>query len=416
MRRTRVIIVGGGQAGLAMSRCLTDRSIDHVVLERGDIAERWRSERWESLRLLTPNWQTRLPGFSYDGNDPHGYMSAADVAHFLSRYAQSFAAPLEVHTPVRRVEPHAAGFRVVTDRTDWHAEAVVVATGHSDLPRVPAVARHLPRHLDQITPPAYRRPSQLREGGVLVVGAAATGIQLAHELRSDGRTVVVAVGQHTRVPRCYRGRDILWWLERMGILDETEGDVFDVEISREQASFQLVGREDHASIDLALLQDAGVEVVGRLVSADDRAAYFDDDLITTTVAADVKLANLLGRIDRYIAAEGGNNGPSEQTFEPIWQRFQKSREQIDLRAWGITSVLWATGFRREYPWLLVPGLLDARGEIRHSSGISAVPGVYVLGLQFLRHRNSSFIDGVGRDAVWLSEHLAGYLGSSRAVA
>jgi putative flavoprotein involved in K+ transport len=416
-RRIATVIVGAGQAGLAMSRCLTDRDVEHVILERGRVAERWRSERWDSLRLLTPNWQSRLPGFAYSGDDPDGYMSAPEVVAFFERYARSFAAPIEDATTVTGVELATRGFTVVTDRGRWQADTVVIASGYSDVPAVPAFASTLARDVDQIVPARYRRPDHLRDGGVLVVGASATGIQLAEELRQSGRQVVLSAGHHLRVPRRYRGKDILWWLDRMGILDASEHDVFDVEISRDQASFQLVGRPDHASIDLARLQQDGVVVAGRTLAIDDRRVYFDDNLVSTTAAADIKLASLLRRIDRFITDHGlAREVPEAPPFEPLCRQFIAAPTRLDLRGAGIETVLWATGYRRRYDWLRIPGLLDARGELRHRGGVTSAAGLYVLGLQFLRRRNSSFIDGVGRDASVLAAHLANHLTGRGAVA
>src|SRR5262245_21219441 len=234
MTRIDTVIVGGGQAGLAMSRCLSDRHVEHVVLERGRVAERWRSERWDSLRLLTPNWQSRLPGFRYDGPEPDGYMTMPEVIAYLERYARSFESSVEESTTVRRVEPAARGYRVMTDRGDWSSSNVVIATGHSDVPFVPDFGAKLPPAVVQVTPSLYRNPRTLPEGGVLVVGASSSGLQLADEIHRSGRPVALAVGRHTRMPRRYRGKDILWWLDRMGIFDERVEAVVDEERSKRQ--------------------------------------------------------------------------------------------------------------------------------------------------------------------------------------
>lgn len=403
MSRVDCLVIGAGQAGLAMSRCLTDLGIAHVVLERGRVGERWRSERWDSLRLLTPNWQSRLPGFAYQGSAPDGYMTMGDVVAYLDAYARSFDAPVREGVAVERVSRHGAAFRVETTAGHWRARAVVVATGYCDTPFVPPVAARLPETMTQIVPTAYRRPAQLPEGGVLVVGASASGIQLAAELHEAGRAVTIAAGHHTRLPRRYRGRDILWWLDRMGVFDERADEVYDIDISRDQPSLQLIGHPDHRTLDLAVLQRRGIRVVGRLLDVAGAVARFDDDLVKTTAAADVKLAALLARVDRFADAQGDRT-PGEP-FTPTWPRFVEAETSIDLDAAGITSVVWATGFRRHYPWLDVP-VLDARGEIVHRGGVTAVPGLYVLGLHFLRRRNSSFIDGVGADARELAAHLA----------
>jgi putative flavoprotein involved in K+ transport len=413
MKRTDVAIVGGGQAGLAMSWCLAEAGIDHVVFERGRVAERWRSERWDSLRLLTPNWQTRLPGFQYSGPDPDGYMTAAGVVSHLERYASSFEAPVEGDTSVTELSPTADGYRIVTSRGTWLAYGAVIATGYCDVPHVPRAAASLSPRIRQIVATGYRRPDDLDEGGVLIVGASATGIQIADELLRSGRAVTVAAGHHTRVPRSYRGRDIMWWLDRSGLLDVAADDVYDIEVSRSQPSFQLVGRPDHASIDLGILQRKGARVVGRMREIDGSQVRFDDDLVATTAASDVKLAMLLKRLDDFSSAAGldGSVGDAEP-FEPVWPAFLDAPTRLDLHAERIATVLWATGYRRKYPWLRLP-VLGRHGDIAHRGGVTSSPGLYVLGMQFQRRRNSNFIDGVGKDARYLAGEIAAHLSHDR---
>jgi putative flavoprotein involved in K+ transport len=401
------VVIGGGQSGLAMSRCLTDRGIDHVVLERGRVAERWRSERWDSLRLLTPNWQSRLPGFRYEGSDPDGYMTMPEVVAFFERYAASFAAPVREHVTVTAVTRDGAGFRVETDKGTWRARTVVVGTGHSDRPYIPSMATRVSPQVQQFVPGTYRRPADLPEGGVLVVGASATGIQLADEIHRSGRPVTIAVGRHTRMPRDYRGHDVLWWLDRMGLFDETLEQVFDPSISRDQPSLQLVGDPRRITLDLNGLADQGVRVVGRLLDIRNGEAWFDDDLVATTAAADIKLASLLRRIDAFIARQGPDVPPAP-AFQPHCLRFDGADTWLSFTERGIKTIVWATGFMRRYPWLRLPVLTDS-GEIRHRGGVTAEPGLYVIGLHFLRRRNSAFIDGVGDDAGALARHLCTFL-------
>jgi len=400
------LVIGGGQAGLAMSRCLSDRSVDHVIVERGRVAERWRTERWDSLRLLTPNWQTRLPGFRYSGPEPDSYMSMAQLIDFFEQYAASFDAPIQSDTAVLAVERAGSQFRVQTSRGTWLARHVVVATGYSDLPLIPPLARRLSPRVVQIVPTQYRNPAQLPPGGVLVVGASATGVQLADDIHASGRRVTLAVGRHQRLPRTYRGRDILWWLDTMGVFDATEEDVFNVQTSRSQTSLQLVGRSDIPSLDIVFLKRHGVRVLGRLVDAQYEQATFDDDLVATAAASDVKLAQLLLRIDAFIPSTGlGAAGPAEP-FAPTWpSALNTPRATIDLRNDGINTVVWATGFKRRYPWLKIP-VLDERGDIRHHAGITPEPGLFVLGMHFQRRRKSAFIDGVGDDAAFLADRIA----------
>jgi putative flavoprotein involved in K+ transport len=405
MNSIDTVIIGGGQAGLAMSRCLSERAVDHVVLERGRVAERWRTERWDSLRLLTPNWQTRLPGFRYEGPEPDGYMSMPQLVDFFDRYAASFAAPVESATTVRAVEKAGDHFRVQTNRGPWFPRNVVIATGYSDLPYVPPLAPQLSSRIVQIVPTRYRNADQLSPGGVLVVGASATGVQLADEIHASGRPVTLAVGRHLRLPRSYRGRDIMWWLDAMGVFDETTDDVFDARVSRRQPSLQLAGRTDVHPLDVLSLQQRGVRVLGRLVGAEQEHVFFDDDLIATTSASDVKLAEILQRIDAFIAKTESHTVALREPFEPTWtSALGVTETTIDLRAAGIETVIWATGFTRRYPWLKVPAL-DDHGEIRHRAGITPVPGLFVLGMHFQRRRKSAFIDGVGDDAAFLADRI-----------
>ena len=404
MPHTTTIVIGAGQAGLAMSRCLSDLGIEHLVLERGKLAQRWRRQSWDSLHLLTPNWMTRLPRFKYDGSDPDGFMSVPQLIAFLERYATSSAAPVLTDTAVERVERSAYGFDVVTSRGEWSASSVVVATGYCDLPAVPPASQRLATSVLQIAAPEYRRPDQLPAGGVLVVGASSTGVQLADEIQRSGRQVTLAIGRHTRVPRRYRGRDILWWLDQIGVLSQGVDAVQDIERSRRQPSLQLVGSPDHASLDLSVLHQRGVRLVGRIHDVDGHRVTLGDDLAATTAAADIKLADILTRIDRFIATTGIAAG-SREPFTPTWPLAAGAPDNLDLEREGIKTVIWATGYRRAYPWLHVP-VLDARGEIAHRGGITPVSGLYVLGLNFQSRRNSSFIDGVGHDACVIAHEIA----------
>jgi putative flavoprotein involved in K+ transport len=408
--RTTTVIIGAGQAGLAMSRCLSELDIEHVVLERGKLAQRWRSQSWDSLRLLTPNWMTRLPGFQYDGNDLDGFMSVPELIAFFERYAASSSAPVLTDTTVQSVERSGNGFHVATDRGAWSASSVVVATGYCDLPVVPAASRGMSPSVLQMVAPDYRRPEQLPEGGVLVVGASSTGVQLADEIQRSGRQVTLAVGRHTRLPRRHRGRDILWWLDQLGVLTQGADAVQDIERSRHQPSLQLVGRPDHSSLDLAVLRDRGVRLVGRVRDIHGHHVSLDD-FVAATAAADFKMAQILARIDRFIATSGVAAAPAEP-FTPTWPLAVDAPDTLDLKRERINAVIWATGYRRAYPWLRVP-VFDAPGEIRHNGGITPESGLYVLGLNFQRRRNSSFIDGVGGDAWVIAHQIAQSMAGAR---
>jgi putative flavoprotein involved in K+ transport len=409
-RNVSAVIVGGGQAGLAMSRSLTERSIDHVVLERGDVAHSWTTERWDSLRLLTPNWLSRLPGCTYDGPDPDGYMTAAEVAAHLRRYREVIGAPVISGTKMESVATAGSGFRVHTDDGVWHARSVVVATGACSTPRVPAVARELPERIRTITPVSYRNPSQLDDGRVLVVGASASGLQIADELARSGREVTVAVGEHVRMCRTYRGMDLHWWLDRLGILDERYDEVDDIQRARRLPSLQLIGSPERRDLDLNALSDRGVDLVGRLVGCATGKLQFSGSFANLCASADLKLNRLLDSIDAY-ALEHGLDAALTAADRPAPTRVGEPALEMDAATLG--TIVWATGYRPEYPWL-DPRLLDPKGAVVHDGGVMACPGMYVLGLPFMRRRKSSFLDGVGADTADLVGALHASLDESAA--
>jgi putative flavoprotein involved in K+ transport len=412
MSKVTTVVVGAGHCGLAMSRCLTDRSIDHVVLERGEVANSWRAERWDSLRLLTPNWMTRLPGYAYDGDDPDGFMTMPEVVDFISAYAKEVAAPVLSHTTVMSVAPGAGGgFVVTTDQGRWEADSVVLASGACNIADLPAVAEAVPPDVFQLTAKQYRNPAQLPDGGVLVVGAAATGIQIADELQRSGRPVTLAVGEHVRLPRRYRGADILWWMDAAGILDEGYDEIPDLTRARHLASMQLIGSPEHTTLDLNALTATGVRLVGRLAGVQDGVAQFSGSLPNVTALADLKLGRLLDNIDAWAAEHGVDAAGRPERF-PATAIPEYPPLTLDLRRGEIRSILWATGFRPDYSWLHVP-VLDRKGRVRHDGGICPVPGLYLLGAPFLRRRKSTLIDGAAADARFLSEHLAAHLREGR---
>ena len=405
MRTTDTVVIGAGQAGLAASRCLADRGRDHVVLERGRIGQRWRSDTWDSLHLLTPNWMNTLPGEAYRGPDPDGFSSAAAFNGHLTRYAESFGAPVEEHSAVLLLRKRDHRFEVGTDRAAWLAANVIIATGWCDRPAVPAAARALPADIHQAVPGKYRNPGSLPDGGVLVVGASATGAQLADELRAAGRDVTIAVGRHTRMPRTYRGMDIYWWLDRLGLLDTTIDEMPDRLLARHEPSAQVVGRPDHRRLDLDTLQADGVRLAGRLLAIDGHRVRLATDLPATVAAADQRMRQLLRRIDQHIEASRlGHEMPAAD--RPPAVAPARAVGDLDLRAAGIGTVVWATGYRRSYPWLRLP-VLDPSGEIRQRRGGTPIPGLYVLGQRFQHYRSSNFIGGVGRDAAFVADHIAG---------
>jgi putative flavoprotein involved in K+ transport len=404
-----VIVVGAGHSGLAMSCFLSQSAIDHVVLERGEIANSWRQERWDSLRLLTPNWQSRLPGYDYRGDDPNGYMSVPEVIRFIDTYARLIRAPVRTGTTVKSVTAAEHDrFSVVTDRGDWRCRAVVIASGAHNVPAVPPMSASLPESVRTLTPKEYRNPGQLDARGVLVVGASATGLQIADEIQRSGRHVTLAVGEHIRMPRVYRGLDIQCWLDALGILDECYDQVDDIVRARRVPSPQLIGTPERATLDLNTLTRRGVEIVGRLVGIQDGKAQFSGSLRNHCAMADLKLTRLLDRIDAW--AEQNGTGTAAGSLERLGATYvQKNpRLSLDLVRNKIGTIIWASGFRPNYGWLHVPAL-DHKGQLRHDGGIVVVPGLYALGLNFMRRRKSSFMHGTEDDVRDLGAHLVDYL-------
>jgi putative flavoprotein involved in K+ transport len=404
MHTTDTLVIGAGQAGLSLSRHLTAAGHAHAVLERGRIGERWHSERWDSLTLLTPGWLNRLDGGEAHP-DPDGFLGRADFVAYLDRYARSFSAPVHEHVTVASVERTGHGFRVDTNTGVWRARNVVIATGDSSEPRMPAAAASAPRQLVQIHASRYRNPAALPDGGVLVVGAGPSGQQIAAELRRAGRPVVLAVGRHARVPRRYRGRDIWHWLDAIGDLERTIDEVPDPAASRRAPSLALSGAHGGEQLDLSVLHGLGVTVTGRLETFDAGRVVFADDLQPAIDDAERRMLRLLDRIDAHVARAHGGRWPHPPD-RPSPVRLAAAPGSLDVAGHGISTVVWATGYRRDYPWLHVP-VLGPDGEIVHRHGITPVPGLYALGLKFQRRRVSHFIGGVGADAAWIARRIAG---------
>jgi putative flavoprotein involved in K+ transport len=410
MAKTTAVVIGAGHAGLAMSRRLTERSIDHIVLERGEVANSWRTQRWPSLRLLTPNWQTRLPGHDYDGGDPDGFMPAAEVAATLDRYSGLIGAPVRTATPVKAVRSAPGGFEILAGDDVLRARAVVVATGACSLPSIPGIAAAVPSSVTTLTPFTYRDPRRLPDGEVLIVGASATGVQLAAEIRRSGRPVTLAVGEHVRLPRTYRGRDIFWWLEATGLLGERYSQIDDLTRARHLPSPQLSGTGLAAITDLNSLAGLGVRIVGRLGSITGGNAQFSGSLANVCKLADLKMNRFLNRSDQWAAGSGLDDElPPPHRFDPT-DVDSRTPLELDLTTGQITAIIWATGFRPDHSWLDVPAF-DPGGRLRHDGGVvTSAPGLYVLGQPVLRTRASTYIHGAGADTEALAGDLHSFLG------
>ncbi len=403
--RIETVVIGGGQAGLTMSHCLSQRGIAHVVLERHRIAERWRSERWDSLRFQFPNWAMRLPDFHYSGDDPDSYAHRDEVVRFIEAYANHIRAPVRTGVNVRSLRRDLTSDRFLldTDMSTIEADNVVIATGPYQKPVIPPAAEGLGGTF-QIAASAYRNPAQLPPGAVLVVGAGASGCQIAEDLMQAGRRVFLSVGPHRRVPRRYRGKDIIWWINALG-LDDKIAD----ENSTRHAPLIISGANGGRTIDLRAYAASGMTLLGRVIGARDGSVTFAPDLAANLAAGDESYANFIRNADAFVAQSGlelaEEAAPGVRHPEP-----RSDIGRIDLRASGIGTVIWATGYHYDFDWidLDVFASTDAvspRIPV-HRRGVTQTPGAYFLGLPLLYKTKSSFLSGVGEDAAYLADHIA----------
>lgn len=397
-----VAVVGGGQAGLSMSWYLKRAGIRHRVFEKHYPGFEWRERRWDSFCLVTPNWQCRLPGHSYDGDDPHGFMLREEIVAYIQRYVARFNPPLSCGVSVQRVRSEGEGFRVETDHGSWRARQVVAATGGYHRPRIPRMGAALPRDIQQIHSSAYRNPGQLPEGGILVVGTGQSGCQIAEDLHLAGRQVHLVVGSAPRAPRFYRGRDATDWLHDSGYYAIPIDEHPQGEAVRDKTNHYLSGRGGGREIDLRAFAAQGMALYGRLVDIEGAQLRFRQDLAANLDRADASAEAIKRSIDAYIEAQG-IDAPVEAPYRPVWAP-ETEPTALDLKAAGIRSVIWCTGFERDFGWLQIP-VFDGRGEPVHRRGVTAVPGAYFLGLPWLHTWGSGRFADVGLDAEHLFAHI-----------
>jgi putative flavoprotein involved in K+ transport len=391
-RSVDVAIIGAGQAGLATSWYLTQAKVDHVVLEAGRVAETWRSRRWDSFCLVTPNWTVQLPGAKYDGPDPDGFMSLAELVDYFRAYADSFHAPVQENGAVTKLESGGGGFVLTLASETIKARAVVVATGAFQRPHRPAGAESLSNSAVQLFAEEYTNPAALPPGAVLVVGSGQTGCQLAEELHESGRRVFLACGRCVWVPRRLQGRDILWWMIESGFMDRTP-DKLPSPVARLLGNPQATGHDGGRDLNFRVLHEAGVELLGRYVGADGSTLHFADDLAASVDFGDARLGDLMKFVETYCAA----NGLTTPTVEMPPPLRIKTRTELDIAREGIGSVIWTSGYRPDYGWVKFP-VVDGMGFPVQTDGRTSVPGLYFMGVHWMRKGKSSILYGVGEDA------------------
>ncbi len=405
-----VIIIGGGQAGLSISYCLSRRGIDHLVLEQHQIAHSWRSKRWDSFCLVTPNWQCQLPGFPYPGDDPEGFMGRDAIVEYIEQYASHFNPPIKTGVTVQRVKRgESTAFEVVTTQGTFTADQVVVATGGYHTPKIPRLAERLAPDVVQLHSAEYRNPESLPEGAVLVVGTGQSGCQIAEDLHLAGRKVHLCVGGAPRSPRRYRGKDVVEWLDQMGYYDLAIDDHPQKETVRHKTNHYVTGRGGGREIDLRHFALQGMALHGRLKEIQGTQLHFGDDLKANLDAADGVAESIKRTIDTYIEKHN-IDAPLDPPYRPVWEP-EGGQAAIDYREANITSVIWCIGYGLDFRWVELP-VFDGQGYPGHRRGVTAWPGLYFLGLPWLYTWGSARFSGIARDAEYLAEQVAARAGGS----
>ncbi|HWH12323.1 MAG TPA: MSMEG_0569 family flavin-dependent oxidoreductase [Solirubrobacteraceae bacterium] len=399
-----VVVVGGGQAGLAVSWCLRDQGVEHVILERHRVGHAWREERWDAFCLVTPNWQCQLPGHPYRGTDPDGFMVREEILGYLDGYVETCRPPLYEGVRVTEVAAEGDGFRVSTSHGTLTADRVVLAVGGYHLPSLPRIAERLPVGVTQLHSSTYKNPSSLPDGGILVVGSGQSGAQIAEDLLLAGRDVHLCVGSAPRVARFYRGRDCVAWLDdighyRMPIDEHPQGLA-----ARREPNHYVTGRDGGRDIDLRRHAASGMKLHGRLLACDGGSLSFAGDLRKNLDVADATAERIKDSIDRWIAKQA-IDAPTEERYTPVWEPTSDAAETVSVAQAGIRTVIWSTGFRSDWSWVKLPAF-DGAGYPTHHRGVTSVDGLYVVGLPWLHTWGSGRFAGIARDAAFIGEHIA----------
>jgi putative flavoprotein involved in K+ transport len=400
IERIETLVIGGGQAGLTMSHRLKQRGLNHLVLERARIAERWRSERWDGLKFQFPNWSVRLPDFSFPHDDPDAFATSGDIVKFIHAFADLVVPPIRCGVEVTRLRRRedAAGFVAETSDGEIEAKNVVIATGPYQRALMPDMLRD--ENIFQVHANSYKNPEMLPPGAVLVVGAGASGAQIAEELHRAGRGVFLSVGQHTRMPRRYRGQDLTWWFGAMGLFEMTP------EQRTTRVNPAITGAYGGHTIDFRRFAADGITLLGRIEAARADVLDIGHGLAESLANGDIYYTTFLDMMDAYVAQRGLNlpDDPAARAVLVDPPCVTAPIRRLDLASEGIHAVIWATGYGVDFGWIDIP-VLDARGEPIHRNGITGVPGLYFLGLQWLSKMHSAFLSGVGDDAAVLADHI-----------
>jgi len=403
IEKVDTLVVGGGQAGVAMSEHLNNSGVPHLVLERHRIAERWRTGRWDSMVANGPAWHDRFPGMEFSDIDPDAFAPKERVADYFVAYAEKIGAPIRCGVEVKNVDRNVgrAGFRVETSDGVIEANNVVAATGPFQRPVIPPVAPE-DAEIMQMHSYDYRNPDQLPEGAVLVVGAGSSGVQIAQEFLRAGKRVYLSAGPHDRPPRSYRGRDFCWWL---GVLGKWDAEA--LEPGMEHVTISVSGARGGNTVDFRRLAAQGMTIVGRTESFKDGVLNFAPDLADNLAQGDANHLSVLDEADAYVARNGLDlpEEPEARNIEPDPQCVTDPILELNLAEAGITSIVWATGYAVDFSWLKVDAF-DEKGKPKHQRGVSAEPGIYFLGLPWQTRRASSFIWGVWHDAKYLADHIS----------
>ena len=398
-----VAIVGGGQAGLSMSYCLKERGFDHIVFEKNRIGQSWRSHRWDSFCLVTPNWQCQLPGYPYPGSDPQGFMKKDEIVQYIEDYAASFDPPVKEGVEVFRCQRHHQGtFELATSIGDFTADQVVIAGGSYHLPKVPKIAERLPETIVQLHSSNYKNPQSLPDQAVLVVGTGQSGCQIAEDLHLTGKPVHLCVGGAPRSPRRYRGKDVVDWLDQMGYYDLAIDEHPQKEKVRAKANHYVTGRDGGREIDLRRFALEGMQLHGKLKDIGNGAIEFGDDLKQNLDQADAVAESIKKTIDGFIE-KNQIEAPTEPPYQPVWQPEQEVLS-LDYEAANIGAVIWCTGYQSDFRWVEIP-VFDGKGYPGHERGVTQVWGLYFLGLPWLYTWGSGRFSGIARDANYLADYI-----------